>query len=32
MTDYEKSQIRQLQEKGYGYKKIAKPSVCLLTL
>ena len=23
MTDYEKSQIRQLQEKGYGYKKIA---------
>ena len=23
MTDFEKSQIRQLQEKGYGYKKIA---------
>ena len=23
MTDYEKSQIHQLQQKGYGYKKIA---------
>ena len=32
MTDYEKTQIRLLQEKGYGYKKIATTLAIILAV